>query len=154
MSERYMLICPQCGKIYGSNNRSCPFCKSDMIDTDTTWDQWGDMSIQEDTSLLVWETKQLEKIKQSDQFSQALYDARIKWEKEQEEIGEARGAAALAEFEREHGLSKPVLHCPTCGSTNVNKISLGKKVVGIFGFGLLSKNARSQFECDDCGYKW
>lgn len=130
-----------------------------MVSTNTTVEQHMDMGIEQNhnngTSLLVWETKQLEKIKQSGQFSQALYDARIKWEKEQEAIGEARGEAALAEFERQHRpASKPVLHCPTCGSVRVNKVSLGKKLAGAFGFGLLSKNARSQFECKDCGYKW
>lgn len=44
--------------------------------------------------------------------------------------------------------------CPTCGSTNIEKISLNKKAVGAFGFGLFSKTAKSQFHCKDCGYKW
>lgn len=44
--------------------------------------------------------------------------------------------------------------CPTCGSTNIEKISLTKKAVGAFGFGLFSKTAKSQFHCKDCGYKW
>lgn len=45
-------------------------------------------------------------------------------------------------------------HCPTCNSTNIEKIPLAKKAVGAFGFGLFSKTARSQFYCKDCGYKW
>ena len=44
--------------------------------------------------------------------------------------------------------------CPTCGSTRIQKISVSKKALGVFGFGLLSKTARSQFECKKCGYKW
>lgn len=44
--------------------------------------------------------------------------------------------------------------CPTCGSTNVNKISTTSKVVGATMFGLFSKTARSQFKCNSCGYKW
>ena len=48
--------------------------------------------------------------------------------------------------------SKP--KCPTCGSPNIQKISATKKAMGAFGFGLLSKTARSQFECKNCGYKW
>ena len=44
--------------------------------------------------------------------------------------------------------------CPTCGSTNVHKISGIKKVVHGYAFGLFSKTARSQFECNNCGYKW
>ena len=50
--------------------------------------------------------------------------------------------------------SSNVPHCPTCGSTNIKKISATSKVVGAGLFGLFSKTARSQFECKDCGYKW
>lgn len=45
-------------------------------------------------------------------------------------------------------------HCPTCGSTNVKKISDLRKAGGAIMFGLFSKTARSQFECGNCGYKW
>lgn len=48
--------------------------------------------------------------------------------------------------------SKP--KCPTCQSTNIKKISTTSKVMGAIGFGLLSKTAKSQFECKNCGYKW
>lgn len=44
--------------------------------------------------------------------------------------------------------------CPTCGSTNIKKISLTSKAIGAAMFGLFSKNATSQFKCDNCGYKW
>ena len=44
--------------------------------------------------------------------------------------------------------------CPTCGSTNIKKISASSKVFGAAMFGLFSKTARSQFECQNCHYKW
>lgn len=44
--------------------------------------------------------------------------------------------------------------CPTCSSPNIKKISTTSKVMGAIGFGLLSKTAKSQFECKNCGYKW
>ena len=44
--------------------------------------------------------------------------------------------------------------CPTCNSTNIQKISATSKVVGASLFGLFSKNATSQFKCNNCGYKW
>lgn len=46
------------------------------------------------------------------------------------------------------------IKCPTCSSTNVEKISTTSKVVGAAAFGLFSKTARSQFKCNHCGYKW
>ena len=44
--------------------------------------------------------------------------------------------------------------CPTCGSTNIEKISMGKKVMGGAMFGLFSSNVRNTMHCKKCGYKW
>ncbi len=44
--------------------------------------------------------------------------------------------------------------CPTCSSTNIEKISSFNKAAGAVMFGLFSKTARSQFKCRNCGYKW
>lgn len=44
--------------------------------------------------------------------------------------------------------------CPTCGSTQIKKISATSKVFGAAMFGLFSKTAKSQFCCKNCGYKW
>ncbi len=49
---------------------------------------------------------------------------------------------------------KYIPKCPTCSSTNVQKISGTAKAVGAVTFGLFSKTARSQFRCNNCGYKW
>jgi len=50
---------------------------------------------------------------------------------------------------------KPVIKCPTCGSTNVEKISTANKIgsalaIGVFSIGHISKT----FRCKKCGYKW
>ena len=47
-----------------------------------------------------------------------------------------------------------VPHCPTCGSENVEKISLGSKAVGGAMFGIFSSNIRKSYKCNNCGYKW
>jgi DNA-directed RNA polymerase subunit RPC12/RpoP len=65
-------------------------------------------------------------------------------------------------IEQEQENMKPVStlespKCPTCGSTDIEKISTGKKLAYVAGFGILApafKKARSQFECKSCGYKW
>ena len=47
--------------------------------------------------------------------------------------------------------------CPTCHSTNIERISTGKKAAYVLGVGVLApafKKVRSQFECKSCGYKW
>ena len=45
-------------------------------------------------------------------------------------------------------------HCPTCGSKNIQKISLASKAIGGYMFGIFSSNIRNTFKCNDCGYKW
>lgn len=50
--------------------------------------------------------------------------------------------------------SQNVPHCPTCNSTNIEKISVGKKMKGSFLFGIFSSDVRNQMHCKDCGYKW
>lgn len=47
-----------------------------------------------------------------------------------------------------------VPHCPSCGSTNIEKISFTRKSIGFLAVGILSPNARSTFKCKNCGYKW
>lgn len=59
---------------------------------------------------------------------------------------------AAANAQAQELLNKP--KCPTCGSTRVKKISTTSKVAGAAMFGLFSKTARSQFKCEQCGYKW
>ena len=44
--------------------------------------------------------------------------------------------------------------CPTCGSTNIEKISVGKKAIGGAMFGLFSSNIRNNMHCKNCGAKW
>lgn len=44
--------------------------------------------------------------------------------------------------------------CPTCGSTNIEKISAGKKMSGSFLFGIFSSDIRNTMHCKDCGYTW
>jgi DNA-directed RNA polymerase subunit RPC12/RpoP len=44
--------------------------------------------------------------------------------------------------------------CPTCGSPDVEKISLTSKVFGGALFGLFSSDVRKTMRCNSCGYKW
>lgn len=44
--------------------------------------------------------------------------------------------------------------CPTCGSTNIEKISLTKKAFGGTMFGLFSSDVRNTMHCKNCGAKW
>lgn len=49
---------------------------------------------------------------------------------------------------------KNIPKCPTCGSTNIEKISACKKIGGGMLFGLFSSDVRNTMHCRDCGAKW
>lgn len=58
------------------------------------------------------------------------------------------------QHKQQQSQSQPQIKCPTCGSTNVQKIGSGERAASIFGFGLFSRKARKTFKCNSCGYMW
>lgn len=44
--------------------------------------------------------------------------------------------------------------CPTCGSTNIKKISGGKRWLSVGTVGLASSSIGKSMECKNCGYKF
>lgn len=48
----------------------------------------------------------------------------------------------------------PIIKCPTCGSTDVERISAMTKAVNIWAFGLFGNKRNKQFKCKSCRYMW
>ncbi len=44
--------------------------------------------------------------------------------------------------------------CPTCGSTNIRKMSGVERGASIATFGIFSKKINKTFKCGNCGYTW
>lgn len=44
--------------------------------------------------------------------------------------------------------------CPTCGSTNLKKITATQKASNAVLFGLFGNKRKKQFHCNNCGYEW
>lgn len=44
--------------------------------------------------------------------------------------------------------------CPTCGSTNLKKISTASKAANTVFWGLLGTKRFKTFHCNNCGYEW
>lgn len=51
-------------------------------------------------------------------------------------------------------VSKDIPKCPTCGSTNIKKISTMERAVSVGTLGLFSKKINKSFKCGNCGYTW
>ena len=50
--------------------------------------------------------------------------------------------------------AKHIPKCPTCGSPNIKKISLTRKVLAFEMIGFASGSIAKTFMCKDCGNKW
>jgi len=61
---------------------------------------------------------------------------------------------AITSMNKEKQASQNIPKCPTCGSQNIEKISVLSRATHAYAFGLFSKTAKSQFKCKNCGYKW
>ena len=67
---------------------------------------------------------------------------------------EQRYNAVIAREKRQAQQQANAPKCPTCGSTNIEKIGMGKKLFGGAMFGLFSSDVRKTMHCKSCGYKW
>ena len=83
-------------------------------------------------------------------------------EKEIENIVSGRGATTVITSNvhpnfpvpKQNAVEESVPKCPTCQSTNIERIGAVTRGVAAGLFGLFSSTARSQFVCENCGYKW
>lgn len=144
-----LCYCKKCGRIVyfmlKSDEKICDCCKSTVYPVP---DEYLSCKFSVDSNK---KEEFIEKyIKSSPEFNPYLFEHRdeiLTRENMKLNAALAHGASILKEQSR-------VPKCPTCGSTNVEKIPVGKKVVGGAMFGLFSSNVRNTMCCRNCGYKW
>lgn len=49
---------------------------------------------------------------------------------------------------------QPKPKCPTCGSTDLRKVSVGAKAVSVGLLGIFSQKVKKTWHCNSCGYEW
>lgn len=131
---------PLHGFIPNSNLDICPFCKNIMKKTNMSIDDYFIITeLSKDINFL----QAMIDLKEKDIIEYELKMSQFRAQVNQQE-------SAQVQHVEEDNRPK----CPTCGSTRIQKISGSRKLMGAIGFGLLSKTAKSQFECLDCKYKW
>ncbi len=136
-----MNICPKCGNFMIAKEK-CPDCGTNMIDCNCTEEKWTDMLL--DGTLNEWESQMRSKyVLSSDKFDNDLYSNRINSEQKEDLY-----------YNQLINEASSTIHCPTCNSTNIEKISFTKKAVSGAILGLFSSNVRRTFQCKNCGYKW
>ena len=120
-------------------DNKCRYCGQDLEDSIFTSDElWLFLKISRDYEFL----EAMLKLKQEDIVEYNLKLSQFRNQVEQQKI--------INEQRKNDNTPK----CPTCGSTNIKKISGTAKVAGAVAFGLFSRTAKSQFKCNNCGNKW
>lgn len=158
MSKGKVYMCPKCGEvaIFPVWDLECDRCDQDPV-METEYDREDypfNMGKEKEQKFIDFIYKKYN-LFENELFSQEAYDARIKEDQDSEE----KTRRYFEECERKgikdmsHTISyKP--KCPTCSSTNVQKIGAGERVASVGLFGLFSKKINKTFKCKDCGYSW
>ena len=134
--------CPKCGDITCSQKgEKCNFCNEPYAITAYEWDLNDDRDIYK----IILE----EYVKPNPLFDEELYNKRIALEKSQQQA-----TLDMMRMEKQQAQKANIPKCPTCGSTNVEKISTAQKAFGFALVGLFSSNLGKTMHCKNCGYKW
>lgn len=146
-----LCYCKRCGRIvqeeYNNHDQKCDYCnnllfsvpdeflggKSKLFIKNELKDQFINDYIKSSSEF----DKYLFEHREEDMFNKRMSD-RAKL---------AHGASILEERSR-------VPKCPTCGSTNIRKISGVERGASIAAFGIFSKKINKTFKCGNCGYTW
>lgn len=78
------------------------------------------------------------------QFSQEAYEHRLAMIKRENENHNKQN------IQDNNVLQKPQIHCPYCNSTNTTKITVAKRSVSTYLFGLGSSKVGKQWHCNNC----
>lgn len=85
-------------------------------------------------------------VKSSPNFDQECWDRREAFKEIQKHNDE------LLENDKIKQTNQP--KCPTCGSTNIQKITGLERGISVATLGLFSKKINKSFKCNHCGYTW
>lgn len=143
MSDSWKIrYCPKCGNIEILGlDEDCDYCETKLRDTEYFFD---DVVERGDVKLEIRKAIFENYIKNSPTYSE-------EYAKQREEK-EYRESLNLPSSYKPKESNTP--KCPTCGSTNIEKISTTSKAIGFVAVGVFSSNFGKTMECKNCGYKW
>lgn len=139
--------CPKCGSIISDEVgkiRECDICHCVQANIGKPIDveEWWDLTFNHEDKY----NKMCQDIRQqytlnSPQFDQAAWDRRV---------GIENGTIKVPEKPE----PKPVPKCPTCGSTDVHRISTLNRGASVAMWGLFSGKIGKNYECENCKARW
>lgn len=147
------LICPKCGAYdyiceYTEDNSiriSCEYCHTFYLQTKYDANEFEYINLQEFE-------------KGNEDFEADIAKQYGHGEFDQEAYNRRKEMIAQRVKEREMKKTQPQSYnqpkCPTCGSTNIKKITATQKASNAVLFGLFGNKRKKQFHCNNCGYEW
>lgn len=140
-------ICPKCGARYSSpqnskpnNDGHCKRCPGTLVETKY---KCGNFLFAPGYEQISHERLYTEYVYNNEQYDPELIE---KWNK----IISNGSNISSSTISNQDNVPK----CPTCGSTNIKKISTLNRAVSIGTLGLLSGKIGKNYECLNCKSKW
>ena len=171
MSERTWYVCSICGKWTSSRDRFpiCEFCGNEnviIVPRDEISEIQNDirkLPEKDQQKYLTEEPKSdfykmgimtTEYIRQKYVFNDPRFSKSKFNERERKEEKDCQEFKERSKHDVAAYYGHPTINCPTCGSTNTEKISALSKGVSVGLFGIFSQKVKHQFHCNSCGYEW
>jgi len=145
--------CPVCGTINTIPQKTCMLCNSSVRNRVAKYDR---NNYQDKARRYYGDPEQWKRVLTQQEIKRnPEYNAR-KAEFVKFKVNKENAAAQQIEMEMppKRVEKETIPQCPTCHSSNIRKISDMKRALHGYAFGIFSKTAFSQFECENCGYKW
>lgn len=170
MNERIMVYCPKCGYV-GTNRINipnvCPNCRHQIYEINPKWE----ITLEKYDEIMApkkyGEKTRRECIEDLIEFCQPFYEEVVKKHPDFDEEEFLQWGDKLNNMIERHLENikkpdpfydditiKPTVKCPTCHSTNTQKISGVERATSVGLFGLFSKKIGKTWKCNSCGYTW
>ena len=147
-----MKICPNCRGLYFDQDQQCDNCKIELLNKDDFNTTLGEYYKMNHSQRVANRYNPQYEIVCKYQFPE-IYE--YNEQKSQQEYKALQRKARQKMIEKEQiEKQQNTPKCPTCGSTNIEKISIGKKSIGFIAVGVFSSNFGKTMHCKNCGYKW
>ncbi len=116
----------------------CPHCGGSTVELSLTTDDWNILKqISTESDFIL----QMDNLKKTDVVDFNLKLSQFKANNSTQQASAPKPTSNIPK-------------CPTCGSTNIKKISGTKRWIGTGLFGLASSNLGKTMQCNSCGAKW
>lgn len=134
-----MKICENCGTISEFTDNKCKACNnSKIIDLEISTQEWFKLTSTQKETIIK------NKLSLSDETYELIQEA---WRNNKKNIQPMSRPMKT-------NLQQNIPKCPTCGSTNIEKISTTSKSIGFATVGVFSSNFGKSMHCKNCGYKF